>query len=137
MELAKIQLVNQRIVESIFKINKEFESSENSPLEYRFGAKVDVGFNEEKNDEGLVTLTFEVFPEAEELSKEEPYYLKTVIEGIFVWDDKMPETTRDVLLRQNAPAILLSYIRSSISIMTISGGFEPLVLPLLNFRTDN
>lgn len=137
MELARIQLVNQRIVESIFKINREFESSEGVSLEQRFGAKIDVGLNEEKNDEALVTLTFEVFPEAEGISKVEPYYLKTVIEGIFVWDDTIPETMRDMLLRENAPAILLSYIRSSVSIMTISGGFEPLVLPLLNFKSNN
>ena len=39
---------------------------------------------------------------------------------------------RDVLIRQNAVAILFPYLRSQVSLLTTQPGVEPVILPPLN-----
>jgi len=65
--------------------------------------------------------------------KKEPlYYIKITTEGIFQWNENLSEVLIEQLLKQNAPAVLLSYARTSISFMTISAGLPSLDIPLLD-----
>lgn len=45
----------------------------------------------------------------------------------------MDEELVKLLLKQNAPAILLSDIRPYVTTLTTGSGYPPLVLPLMNF----
>ncbi len=132
MELSNFRIENQRLTNLIFKVDKSYDSEEE--IEYEFNTEIRVGKSEQVSDKALVSLKFEVFKE-EQLGKNEiPYYLEATIEGIFGWDDgDFSEEKLNSLLNVNAPAVLLSYIRTSTSLMTVSAGLPPLVIPLMNF----
>ncbi|MGB5822458.1 MAG: protein-export chaperone SecB [Proteocatella sp.] len=64
-----------------------------------------------------------------------PFKLSVCIEGIFSWEDELNGQAGNLksLLNQNAPAILYSYLRPLITIITNESGMPALVIPLMNF----
>lgn len=126
MQLAKFQIQGQRLINSIFKVNKEFKKSSNINLDY----KTDVVIKkDEVNNRGIVTLNLILFDE--NFSNEAPFYLFLEIEGLFNWENDLDNV--DEYLQVNAPAILLSYLRSITIQVTTMAGFPPLNIPLINF----
>ena len=131
MEISKFRIESQRITNVIFETNKKFKQNE-KPLEYVFNTEVRIGKNKDINNKALVSLKFQVFNQEE--SEDIPYFLENIIEGIFSWEeDVFGEEEIDKLLSINAPAVLLSYIRTNTSLLTVAAGFDPLVIPLMNF----
>lgn len=63
-------------------------------------------------------------------------YLSTraVISGVFRFTDNctMSKELREKMIRQQAPAIIMPYIRATISTMLISAGFGGITMPLIN-----
>mgnify|MGYP001054462075 CR=1 FL=1 len=55
---------------------------------------------------------------------------------MFEWCKELEDnpTQLEVLLKENAPAILYSYLRPIITNMSIEASLPPLVIPLMNFR---
>ncbi len=130
MKISEFKIENQRITNVIFKIN---ENGYKDKVDYQFHTQVTIGKSEKISNKAKVTLQFEVFKE-EELETR-PYYLQCTIEGIFSWEEGvLNDDIIEDLLRINAPAVLLSYIRSTTSLITLSAGFVPLVIPLINFK---
>jgi preprotein translocase subunit SecB len=130
MKISNFRLENQRTISFNFVINKEYEME--NEITYNFGTEVTVGKNDEIPNKALVTMKFEVFKKGE--LEQNPYYLETTIEGLFSWDEEeYDEDTLKILLNSNAPAVLLSYIRTNTALITTSAGFPPLVIPLMNF----
>jgi len=64
--------------------------------------------------------------------KESEYDLMVSLSGIFMFDDSVSEDVRDVLLRNNAVAILMPYVRSQIAILTAQPDTDSLILPVLD-----
>lgn len=67
---------------------------------------------------------------------EVPFFIQVRMQGFFRWDESMDKEAYKKLLRTNAPAILLSYIRPIVSQLTSSSGYPPLILPLINFSNN-
>ena len=65
-----------------------------------------------------------------------PFQIKVEIEGYFNWDEDLGENAAllETMLKQNAPAILYSYARPLITLITVEANMPPLVIPLMNFR---
>jgi preprotein translocase subunit SecB len=58
------------------------------------------------------------------------------LEMVFIFDtdtEMTPEFKDSTFLRINAPAIAFPYIRSYISNITLQSGYEPIILPSINF----
>ncbi|MGL5459891.1 MAG: protein-export chaperone SecB [Cetobacterium sp.] len=86
------------------------------------------------SNEAIVVLDFSVF-DKENISKH-PFYINVKIKGNFVWNEsKDNNDIIETLLNQNAPAILLSYVRSMISQITAFSGYPTLIVPLMNFAS--
>lgn len=66
--------------------------------------------------------------------KEGEYELKIDLYGYFSYDDSanLDEETKNVLLRENAVAIMMPYIRSELSILTAQPEMDCVVLPPFN-----
>ena len=65
-----------------------------------------------------------------------PFQINVEIEGYFNWDDELEKNAvlLDAMLKQNAPAILFSYVRPLITLLTVEADMPPLVIPLMNFK---
>ena len=133
---SNFQLINKpRITKSIFQVNKDYNFSTEVLLEIDKNTKVSETFGEEMA--AIVVLSLEFFQG--KYFKEIPFKLEMEIEGIFKWDEELEDNPSqlEVLLKENAPAILYSYLRPIITSMSIEANLPPLVIPLMNFRERN
>lgn len=128
MKQSNFQILGQRITKSVFSINKQFDTSKEKDFEIQINSNITINKNEIEK-KAIVILEVDIF---EENSTKYPFYLKLENEGLFSWDDSI--TNLDDFLNYNAPAVLLSNIRSIASQLTSFAGFPPLIIPLINFQ---
>lgn len=71
------------------------------------------------------------------IQKKSAYELFIAISAQFTFDESEPidEGLKEILLRQNASAILFPYLRSEISILTTQPNVSPIIIPPLNMAT--
>jgi len=115
-----------------FEINKEYNFEKEIALEINNNIRIIKNEDDQKND-SIVILKICIFP-SEEI-KDVPFKMSIEIQGCFIWDESLAKDTLqlDALLRQNAPAVLYSYLRPIITLITVEANMPPLVLPLMNF----
>jgi len=126
MKESSFQMIGQKLLTSIFKVNPEYNNDAQIKLEFKTDIKIEKNENEEK---AVVILTLEIFDE--KYLKKYPFYIKSEIKGFFSWNKELKDI--DTYLKVNAPAVLLSYLRSIIVQLTVFAGYPPLNLPLINF----
>jgi len=131
MKNSDFQIEGQRLVASEFLLNKDFKFEEVKTIEIVYKPNVRYKLDS-VNKRGLVNLELKIF-DREEILKY-PFFIRLEIEGSFRWNENInnPEN----YLKINAPAILLSYLRSIIIQLTVMAGHPPLNLPLINFTTE-
>ncbi len=130
---SSFQLVGKpRISKMLFEANKEFIFKGEVQLETNNNIHIIKNSDEQKNN-SIVILNVGIFT-SKSLS-DVPFKMDFEIEGHFIWDDKLAEDTfrLDSLLKQNAPAILYSYLRPLITLITVEANMPPLIIPLMNF----
>lgn len=128
-----LQLINKpRITKNMFQVNKDYDFTGEVLLEIDKNVKVTEVSNEEMI--AMVTLHLMFFKDKD--FKEVPFKLELEIEGLFGWEKELEEnpTQLEILLRENAPAILYSYLRPIITTTSIDANLPPLIIPLMNFR---
>lgn len=129
MKESFFKIKNQYTEEIIFKKNLSFTGNINDlDFEFDFDNKI----QKIENNKAIVKFTLNIFKE----SKEYPFYISVTQTGIFEWDEQVNEypLSIDTLLNINAPALLLSYIRSIVSQATAFSGYPSFVIPLINFN---
>lgn len=119
------QLLNQRMVDVKFLLNEEGTKQETN-LEVE--VEVKAAPTEKK---ALVELILHVNKDM----KDQLFNLSIKNQGVFSWENLTEEEIKPYL-EENAPAVLLSYIRSIVTNLTLAAGLKPLVLPLLNFKNQ-
>ena len=134
MQESVFQLVGKpRINKLNFEINKEYKFDGEIKLDLSNNIMISKGIDEHAH-QALVVLNLGVF---ETHSMDEvPFQIHVEIEGHFKWDEETEkdQTLLDIMLKQNAPAILYSYVRPIITLMTVEANMPPLVVPLMNFQ---
>lgn len=134
MAISTFQFSNPTLMDVKFTINEGF-SKDKAPQELNITTTVEV-----KRFDGTptaqVTLTLSVGEETEIY----PYYISVTERARFRWeetDPPIPERQLDCLLNQNAPALLLSYIRPLIFNITGNSQFRGLNIPYIDFTKRN
>lgn len=134
MEYSRFQISQPQLLEVTYIINEDFNNSDNADnikLEANSVTRVEML----TDDTGAkVIFTLKIFDQ-EKLS-EVPFFMQVSMKGFFRWDESMDEEIYKKLLRTNAPAILLSYIRPFVSQLTSASGYPPLILPLIDFSSN-
>jgi preprotein translocase subunit SecB len=121
------------VTKSLFEVNKEFDFTSEVALEIENNVKVTRDLDEEKM-ESIVMLNLGFFTKSD--FDKVPFKIEITIEGTFRWGEDLKDNPSqlEVLLKENAPAILYSYLRPIITLMTVEANLPPLVIPLMNFR---
>lgn len=134
MKTSNFQLIGKpRLTKCLFEINKEFDLTGAIELEIENNVKIGRNHDEEKR-EAVVILNLGIFTKSN--FEEVPFKIEMEIEGIFRWNEKLKSNVLQLesLLKENAPAILYSYLRPIITQMTVEASLPPLVIPLMNFQ---
>lgn len=82
-----------------------------------------------------VTMRLLQIDGGEKRPSEEPYLsAQATISGVFRFTEEcvMNEELREKMIKQQAPAILLPYLRATMSTMLVSAGFGGVTMPLIN-----
>lgn len=117
----KIRLDNWHIVDLDFSIVKNQERKENS-----FDLSLGHFFPEDKKKSFGVAFNIEI--------KDKRFDLDLEALFMFSVDDKITEKFKlSDFPKINAPAIAFPYLRAYISNLTLQSGFEPVMLPSINF----
>lgn len=124
MENIKSSLILENLVfEKIEFIRDGFKS--NGEVKYR----IEVQISYSTDDISRVTLILKGYKEGE-------YNFTIVLSGYFTFrsPDGLAESLKQDMLKKNATAILMPYLRSELSLLTAQPGMECLALPPFNIN---
>lgn len=134
MKESNFQLIGKpKVLKMSYESNKEYVFKDELVLELNNNIQVSKSDDKEIH-ESIIVLNVGIFT-LKDISSV-PFQINIEIEGHFKWDDELEGTPEilEIMLKQNAPAILYSYIRPIITLITVEGNMPPLVIPLVNFR---
>lgn len=66
-----------------------------------------------------------------------PFHIRAAMQGTFKWDETVDNETLEKLLSQNAPSVLLSYLRPIIANITNASPLPAYNMPFLNFTEED
>jgi preprotein translocase subunit SecB len=127
MKESNFQIINQRLKKLNYAVNESFSSkSIDLKIESQVSVKKDITQNI-----ALVSLKIMIFQDRP--IEDVPFQVEIENTGMFKWENTNNEELIDKFLNFNAPAVLLSNIRSLLSQITAFSGYPPLILPLYDF----
>ena len=110
------------------EVNENFENDNFKGFDLHSETSVQMSDDEL---EALVTLHLELG----EKGNEYPFYIICDISSEFNWDESIKEIRK--MLSVNAPALLLSYVRPYISLLTSATEYPAFNIPFINFKEEN
>lgn len=125
MTVSNFQFLNPYLVSLNFKTNVTAESIDET-YQMENSIQVDVKRDPSKN-QATVLLTLKVNPH-----DQSPFTITATIASDFRWDD-LNDDAVNAMLNQNAPSLLLSYLRPIIASVTNASVFPPYNIPFMNF----
>lgn len=131
MKQSAFQFTTPSLITMAINVNRDFEHC-NEEVEITMSMRVEVQ-RKENEKEATVDLHLEIGDE----SSMSPYHLIAVEEARFRWHEDLPEDKVNNLLNQNAPSLLLSYLRPVVmqtTSVTPFGGYD---IPFINFTAEN
>lgn len=127
MKKSKFQFLNPYLEELNFVANPDFDADTSKiEMQNSFNIQIKRVANENRANVGLELET--------NLENEEaPFRLRIKVSSEFKWED-LDEETVESMLGQNAPAVLLSYMRPMVANITNLSSFPVYNIPFINFK---
>lgn len=125
---SEFQFTNPALVNLEFGVNEEFDIKEDKEVDLSINMSVQID-RKENRSEALVGLTFEIGSKQDNA----PFYIKAVEKANFRWGEGLDNSMVDRLLNQNAPSLLLSYLRPVVVQITAASPFNAYNIPFINF----
>ncbi len=125
------QFTNPALIDLEFSINEGFNNQKNKAVQIAINMSIQINRSEEA-EEAVVGLTFEIGEKAEDV----PFYIRATEEANFRWDESLDDTMVDRLLNQNAPSLLLSYLRPVVVQITAASPYSAYNIPFINFNKN-
>lgn len=124
------QFSNPALLRLDFKINNNFCSNDGEEIKLKLAVETRIN-REENAEEALVVLCVTIGEKTEKV----PFYVYAEESANFKWRrEAYDEEAVDRLLKQNAPALLLSYLRPIIANITVASPYSAYDIPFMNFR---
>ena len=132
MKESFFKVISTSTEEVTFKKNSSF-ILKNESINLELDSNVEVVCLED--NKAKVSLEFYVFNEKN--LETVPFFIKIKESGLFEWGEETDFETVNSLLHTNAPALLLSYIRSIVSQLVAFSGYPSLIIPFIDFSTKD
>lgn len=129
--------------QSAFRFSKpimekiDYSVTENCDISKLKGKTIPLSFNtdvyrsEESRDAKVI---FSIIAEAID---DFPFAFCIKMSSKVKWDEDVPDAMLDSVLNKNVPAMLLSYARPIISMITSHSDYKPLDIPFIDFRDSS
>lgn len=122
------QFTNPALVGLMFELNHEFNNEKNQEVNFEINFSVSINRSKDLN-EAEVALKFNLGkPEVDY-----PFYIEAIESARFRWEEGMEEGMVEGLLNQNAPSLLLSYLRPVVTQITAASSYGAFNIPFINF----
>lgn len=132
MKKSDFQFVRPYLQKLVFLENDQFDMDTEEAEEIEMHNTFSIQVNKSTEEPlAVVTLNFEMNKD----EKKAPFKIEASISSLFRWQ-MMNDEQVNRMLRINAPAMLLSYLRPIISQITNSSKFPVYDLPFLNFADE-
>lgn len=134
MRRSEFQFTNPNLTHLYFQINDDY-SSDSGEDKVNMNIQINVRVKRDSRADGTDANTAIVEVIAKVGSKEAnyPFYIEATEEAKFRWNEEtLGEKDVNILLNQNAAALLLSYLRPIISNVTSSSPYGRFDLPFIN-----
>ncbi|MCD8221832.1 MAG: protein-export chaperone SecB [Clostridiales bacterium] len=128
MRKSKFQFTDPKLERLEFVTNTKYDKD-------KFDGIVMESTTEVKSDdsnEAYVALTLRIGNSEEG----QPFSILVRMSADFSWEQNLEKGLVESLLRSNAPAALLSYIRPIVSMITTSSGYPALNIPFIDFTKN-
>lgn len=135
MKRSAFQFTNPVLKRLEFSVNKDFVASQTLDMQIRVVPRITVAnsYNDLPTNTAYVSVTVVVGMQ----DSSTPFYVEAEEEAHFRWDnDTIDECQVQLLLKQNAVALLLSYIRPIIVGVTAASPFPAYNLPFINLSAE-
>ncbi len=132
MKESSFKFTNPIIESIVYEINTEYSSSKKKvEMIQQFAVNTQM---DEANRKAIVRLQISINKsELGDNKKEKPFALIMVLKSDFEWQDEYDKKTIEDLLAINAPALLLSYARPNIALITTTAPTGSYSIPFFNF----
>lgn len=128
MKKSNFKFSNPKLEYCNFKLNENFNIDEYAGMPIVFDTKI--------NDIVKNNTEVKLFGKIGDDSVSSPFIIDICMCSSFNWDEKLKKTSVQDLLKINAPALLLSYSRPIISLLTSQAGLPAFNIPFMDF-TEN
>lgn len=134
---AKFRFLGYKVEKIRFEINSTYKEGSNSAENATVALRRRVAFHKEKPGIFLVSLVC-FLNQADGSAAEliHPYSLELTMTGKFEAIEA-GEQELEMFTKINAPAMLYPYLRSAVTQIVTMSGFEPVVLPIMNFLDES
>lgn len=122
------QFSNPSLTKMEFCINEEFESSQDKEVKIAVNMGVQIDRNATDNN-ARVSLTLEIGKK----DSEDPFYVCATEMAEFRWSEALNNEMVEKMLNQNAPSLLVGYLRPIISQITAASPYNAYNLPFIDF----
>lgn len=122
------QFTNPTLTGLEFGLNEAFDNRGSVEIQTKMEISVQTN-REKKQNEATVSLKIKLG----EKSEKNPFYIVAEEKANFRWEDGLDESMVTALLQQNAPALLLSYLRPVIVQITAASPYEAYNIPFIDF----
>lgn len=126
MKASNFQFLNPYLEEMFFAGNDNFDMNEDIEMENSFNVQVK---KDKENRRAKVELVLETNVNVEDA----PFRMRVKVASDFKWDNSDDESV-EAMLKCNAPALLLSYMRPIVANITNVSKFPVYNLPFVNFQ---
>ncbi len=110
------------LVKSEFQLNDDFKVEEGANIEMKIDASV---------DKSVVALTLKIGAK----DSNYPFFIDITEQASFKWNENL-DGVYEQLLNQNAPALLLGYIRQMVVELTAASPYSAYHLPFIDFTKN-
>ncbi len=124
---SSFQFTNPVLSNIEFSYNDAFNNQENKEVQISMNMSINIE-KQENSNEALVGLTVTIGG-----TNEDPFYVKATEKANFRWESSLDDSVVEGLLNQNAPALLLSYLRPIIVQVTAASPISAYNIPFINF----
>lgn len=127
--ISSFQFSTPSLIKIDFKLNDGFIPENGEENHININTEVEISPGPEDNS-SVVILKISIGAEDDST----PFYVYAEEGAAFRWDpEKVDEEHSKKLLKQNAPALLLSYLRPTIAMVTSASPFNSYNIPFVNF----
>lgn len=127
--VSSFQFSNPSLLELSFALNNGFETEDASQINISLESHVETQPGPEENS-AVVVLNLLIGKKDDS----SPFFIEAEEAALFRWNpEKVDAEHSEKLLKQNAPALLLSYLRPTISLITSASPYAAYDIPFMNF----